>query len=97
MDMKNNDVDLVIGPIETYEDQFGYKTAFSHVLIKDKQWSDRLAKYAQFLPELQRGLPVEDKYKQEMPGANAQPNAYDAVYFAGSTRVAKPSLSTCQT
>ena len=95
MDMKNNDVDLVIGPIETYEDQlFGYKTAFeAYVLIKDKQWSDRLAKYAQFLPELQRGLPVEDKYKQEMPGANAQLNAYDAVYFAGHSNAGSKTIA----
>uniref|UniRef100_UPI0038F61050 hypothetical protein n=1 Tax=Streptomyces galilaeus TaxID=33899 RepID=UPI0038F61050 len=29
MDMKNNPLDVVIGPIETYEDQlFGYRAAF---------------------------------------------------------------------
>ena len=45
MDMKNNPIELVIGPIETYEDLlFGYRAAYeSYVLIKDLEWSERLA------------------------------------------------------
>lgn len=95
MNMTGNDVDVVIGPIENYEDQlFGYKTAFeSYVLIKDKAWSERLAKYAQFLPELQRGLPVPDKYKAEIPGANAQLNAYDAIYYAGHSNAGSKTIA----
>tara|TARA_B110000495_G_scaffold107024_1_gene92463 strand:+ start:2885 stop:4540 length:1656 start_codon:yes stop_codon:yes gene_type:complete len=85
MDMKNNPIDIVIGPIETYEDQlFGYRAAFeSYVLIKDMSWSEKLAKYAEFLPELQRGLPVSSKYKAEVPGSDADLNAYDVIYYAG--------------
>ena len=85
MDMKNNPIDIVIGPIETYEDQlFGYRAAFeSYVLIKDMSWSEKLAKYAAFLPELQRGLPVSKKYKAEVPGSDADLNAYDVIYYAG--------------
>ncbi len=85
MDMKNNPIDIVIGPIETYEDQlFGYRAAFeSYVLIKDISWSEKLAKYAEFLPELQRGLPVSKKYKAEVPGSDADLNAYEVIYYAG--------------
>jgi uncharacterized protein YcfL len=85
MDMKSNPIELVIGPIETYEDQlFGYRAAFeSFVLLKDLAWSERLAKFATFLPELQENLPVEDKYKKEKPGANADLNAYDVIYSSG--------------
>jgi hypothetical protein len=85
MDMKNNPIELVIGPIETYEDQlFGYRAAYeSYVLIKDREWSDRLARFAKYLPELQKGLPVPDAYKQEVPGSDADLNAYDVVYYAG--------------
>ena len=70
MDMKTNPIELVIGPIESYEDQlFGYRAAFeAYVLIKDLAWSEKLAKYAAFLPELQQGLPVAEAYKAEMPG-----------------------------
>jgi hypothetical protein len=85
MDMKNNTLDLVVGPIETYEDAlYGYKAAAeSYVLIKDQAWSQRLARYVQLLPGLQRGLPVEEQYKRETPGSNSDLNAYDAVFYAG--------------
>ena len=95
MEMTDNDVDVVIGPIENYEDHlYGYKTAFeSYVLIKDKAWSQRLAKYAEYLPQLQEGLPVEPAYKAEMPGANAQLNAYDAVYYAGHSNAGSKTIA----
>jgi hypothetical protein len=85
MDMKTNTLDIVIGPIETYEDQmFGNKAAHEgYVLIKDQEWSERLAKFSAYLPELQVGLPVGDKYKQEQPGTDSDLNAYDVVYYAG--------------
>jgi hypothetical protein len=85
MDMKSNPIDIVIGPIETYEDQlFGYRAAFeSYVLVKDMAWSEKLAKYAAYLPELQKGLPVNKKYKKETPGSDADLNAYDVIYVSG--------------
>lgn len=85
LDMKSNTLDIVIGPIETYEDQiFGYKAAYeAYVLIKDQEWSQRLAKYATLLPGLQKGLPVPDAYKSETPGDKGDLNAYDVVYYAG--------------
>jgi hypothetical protein len=85
LDMKDNRLDLVIGPIETYEDKlYGYKAAFeAYVLVKDLEWSKRLAKYAAMLPALQRGLPVPDAYKAETPGTDSDLNAYDVIYYAG--------------
>lgn len=85
MDMKTNTLDIVIGPIETYEDQlFGNKAAHEgYVLIKDQAWSKKLEKFSSFLPELQKGLPVDAKYKQEQPGTDSDLNAYDVIYYAG--------------
>lgn len=85
MDVKTNPVEVVIGAIETYEDQlFGYKAAYEgFVLVKDMEWSEELARFAQFLPELQQGLPVPEELKAETPGTDADLNAYDAVYYAG--------------
>ncbi len=85
MDMKNNPIELVIGPIETYQDAlFGYRAAFeTFVLIKDQVWSERLARFAKYMPDLQRGLPVADEYKAEMPGSDADLNAYDLASCAG--------------
>ncbi|MPM03380.1 hypothetical protein SDC9_49646 [bioreactor metagenome] len=85
MDMKNSNIDFVVGPIENYEDaMFGYKTAFEAcILIKDVEWSKDLEKYAKLLPELQKQLPVEDKYKKEVPGASSDMNVYSILYYAG--------------
>ncbi|KZX01742.1 hypothetical protein JL49_03790 [Pseudoalteromonas luteoviolacea] len=95
MDMKNNPIDVVIGPIETYEDQlFGYRSAFeSYVLVKDLAWSERLAKFAAFLPALQTGLPVDQIYKQEVPGSDADLNAYDVVYYAGHSNAGSKTIA----
>lgn len=85
MDMKDNKLDIICGPIETYEDQlFGYKAAHeTYVLVKDMEWSKRLAKYASMLPELQKNLPVPEAYKKEEPGTDSQLAAFDVIYYAG--------------
>jgi hypothetical protein len=85
LDMKNSNLDLVIGPIEHYEDElFNYKTAFeAFVLVKDQEWSKKLDKFKAFLPQLQENLPVPAAYKQEKPGTDSDLGAYDAVYYAG--------------
>jgi len=95
MDNKTNPIELVLGPIETYEDQmFGAKASFeAYVLIKDLEWSARLARFAAFLPELQRGLPVPDEYKQETPGSDADLNAYDVVYYAGDCNAGSKTIA----
>jgi hypothetical protein len=95
MDVKDNEVDVVIGPIETYLDRlYGYRAAYeAYVLIKDLEWSNRLSRFAGFLPALQEGLPVPDEYKQESPGANADLNAYDVVYYAGHSNAGSKTIA----
>ena len=95
MDMKNNGIDIIIGPIENYEDKlFNARSAFeSYVLVKDKEWSKRLAKYVTMLPELQKGLPVDAKYKAEKPGTDSDLNAYDIVYYAGDCNAGSKTIA----
>ena len=95
MDVKTNPIELVLGPIETYEDRlYGYRAAFeAYVLIKDMVWSERLAKFAAFLPDLQRGLPVADEYKTEMPGTDSDLNAYDVIYYAGHSNAGSKTIA----
>ena len=95
MDMKSNHLDVVIGPIETYEDQlFGYKAAHEgYVLVKDMEWSKKLAHFVTFLPELQKNLPVESKYKQEKPGTKSDLNAYDAIYYSGEANTGGKTIA----
>lgn len=95
LDMRDNGIDVVIGPIETYEDQlFGRKAAHEgYVLIKDRAWSERLTRYAAFLPDLQAGLPVRDELKAEMPGTDTDLNAYDVVYYAGDCNAGSKTIA----
>ncbi|PKP04809.1 MAG: Zn-dependent hydrolase [Bacteroidetes bacterium HGW-Bacteroidetes-6] len=85
MDMKTSNIDFVVGPIENYEDAlFNYKAAFeSCILIKDADWSKKLERFAKLLPDLQKQLPVDEKYKKEVPGADSDMNVYSIVYYAG--------------
>jgi hypothetical protein len=95
LDMRDNAIDVIIGPIESYEDQlFGYKAAHEGlVLIKDREWSARLSRYAAMLPALQQGLPVEAQYRAEQPGSDSDLNAYDVVYYAGDANAGSKSIA----
>jgi hypothetical protein len=70
-----NTLDIIIGPIENYEDErFGKKTAFeSYVLIRDKEWGAKLDKYVSMLPELQKSLPVDAKYRPDLATVAVNP------------------------
>ncbi len=59
MDMKDNRLDIVIGPIENYEDQlYGRKAACeAYVLVKDLDWSQKLTRYVALLPGYKPGCP----------------------------------------
>ncbi|WP_423128175.1 dipeptidyl-peptidase 3 family protein [Gaoshiqia sp. Z1-71] len=95
MEMKTNTIDFIVGPIENYEDQlFGYKAAHeAFILIKDKDWSGKLEKYAALLPDLQKALPCAAPYKNEMPGSDSDMNVYDAVFYAGDCNAGSKTIA----
>lgn len=95
LNLQGNVLDLIIGPIETYEDQlFGYKAAHEcYILVKDLDWSQRLERYGALLPRLQKELPCEDRYKQDPIGGNAQLNAYDVIYYAGDCNAGSKTIA----
>jgi len=95
MDVTDNDLDFVVGPIETYEDQlFGYKAAAeAFVLRKDRAWSQRLRRYAELLPMLQAGLPVPAEYKQDAPGRDSDLGAYEVLYVSGDANAGPKTIA----
>ena len=95
MDMKDNSIDLVVGPIENYEDAlFGFKTAFEcFILLKDKEWSQKLDRFASLLPELQTKLPVPSEYKQEVPGSGSDLGVYDVIYYGGDCNAGSKTIA----
>jgi len=95
MEMRTSNIDFVVGAIENYEDAlYGYKAAFeSFILIKDLEWSKRLEKFGAMLPELQKQLPVDEVYKKDIPGADADMNAYDVIYYAGDCNAGSKTIA----
>lgn len=95
MDMKNSMIDFVVGPIENYDDAlFGYRTSYeSFILVKDTAWSNRLARFTKMLPELQKQLPCDPKYKKEVPGTSSDLNVYDAIYYAGDCNAGSKTIA----
>lgn len=61
-------LDIIIGPIENYEDQLtGRKTSYeAYVLVRDRSWGEKLKQYLVWLPKLQSELPVEKAYKPDL-------------------------------
>ena len=95
MEMQNTNIDFVVGAIENYEDAlFGYKAAYeSFILLKDVEWSKKLEKFSAMLPDLQKGLPVDDEYKKDVPGSKADMNAYDVIYYAGDCNAGSKTIA----
>lgn len=54
LNMRDYAIDVIVGPIGTYEDQlFGCKASHAcYIAVKDQQCSVRLAHFAALLPEL---------------------------------------------
>jgi hypothetical protein len=65
MDVSGTPIEVVIGPYEVYTDTlYGTKTAFeAFITVQDPRESAALTKYKALLPDMERNLPVEDKYK----------------------------------
>ncbi len=94
MSMKTNTIDFVIGPIESYEDGYGKRAAHeAFILVKDKEWSKKLERFAALLPKLQKDLPVDDKYKTEVPGSDSDLGAYDVIYYAGDCNAGSKTIA----
>jgi hypothetical protein len=65
MDVTGTPIEVVIGPYEVYVDNlYAQKTAFeSYVTVADPRQSAALSRYKALLPDMERNLPVDEKYK----------------------------------
>lgn len=78
-------IDLTIGPYETYEDElFSYKAAFeAYVTLRDEAESAKLARFSQYLQELENNLPMEARYRNPKLGAASPIRVVNEVFGAG--------------
>ena len=95
MDMKDSKIDIVIGPIENYDDKLNeLKTSYEcFILLKDEERSADLAKYVSMLPELQKMLPCKPEYKTFVPGTSSDLNVYDAIYYSGDCNAGSKTIA----
>jgi hypothetical protein len=78
-------IDVTIGPYETYEDElFSYKAAFeAYVTLRDEAESAKLARFSQYLQELEDNLPIDASYRNPKLGAASPIRVVNEVFGAG--------------
>lgn len=78
-------IDLTIGPYETYEDElFSYKAAFeAYVTLRDETESAKLARFSQYLQELEDNLPLDSRYRNPKLGAASPIRVVNEVFSSG--------------
>jgi hypothetical protein len=93
--LQDNPVDIIIGPIESYEDQLmGIKTAYEGVvLLRDSVETENLEIYKQHLPMLEQQLPVPAEYKKKRVGLEASLGVFNAVYRSGDANAGVKTIA----
>ena len=91
----DGDLEVVIGPYETYEDElFGYKAAFETFLcVVDPQDSANLEKFKSELPWLERKLPIPEAHKNLDRGSESPIRVADEIFTAGDTRAGVQTIA----
>jgi hypothetical protein len=89
VDLKDHKIELVIGPYEVYEDRLlGYKAAFeAFVTLVDKDETEKMAKISSYVGEMEKNLPMDDKYKKNLKRGESSPiSIANEVFAAGDTK-----------
>ncbi|RKY97756.1 MAG: peptidase [Ignavibacteriae bacterium] len=95
MDVKNNDIEIVIGPYEVYEDgMFNYKASFeSFLTIRDAQESKKLEVFKKYLRDMEIHLPIPDEYKNFERGSESPLAVVNEIFTAGDTKAAVQTIA----
>ncbi len=95
MDLKNHTIEVVIGPYEVYEDElFNYKASFeAFITLVDPQESAKLARFARYLVDIERHLPIPDRYKNFQRGLESPIVVVQEVFTAGDTKAGVQTLA----
>lgn len=95
MDLKDHNIEVVIGPYEVYEDaMFNYKAAFeSFVTIKDPVETKKLEVFVKYLTDIEKNLPLDDKHKNYTRGSESPIVVANEVFTAGDTKAGVQTLA----
>lgn len=95
MDVKDNDIEIVIGPYEVYEDgMFNYKTSFeSFLTIRDPVESEKLDVFKKYLKDMEINLPIPDEYKNFERGSESPLLVVNEIFTAGDTKAGVQTIA----
>ena len=95
MDLEDHRIEVVIGPYEVYEDQlFNYKAAFEcFITIRDPEESRKLERFAGYLTDLEKNLPLPEKHKNYDRGLESPIVVAQEVFSAGDTKAGVQTLA----
>jgi hypothetical protein len=88
LDLQNPKFDVIFAPYETYlDDLLGVKTSYgASILIRNDAESGNLAKYQQWVPEIQDALPLPAADRPSVRGHVTPMEVMDAPFRAGDLR-----------
>ncbi len=88
MDLKDHDIEVVIGPYEVYEDEmFNYKAAFECFLtVRDPEESEKLKVFGCFLNDMEKHLPIPEEHKNFNRGSESPIVVVQEVLYSGDTK-----------
>ncbi|MDT7603827.1 MAG: hypothetical protein QOF61_1824 [Acidobacteriota bacterium] len=78
-------IEVTIGPYETYSDElYSYKAAFeAYVTLRDEAESAKLARFGNYLQELEDHLPIDAGYRNPKLGAASPIRVVNVVFTSG--------------
>jgi len=81
-------IEVVIGPYEVYEDAlFNAKASFeSFVTVVDRPESEKLKVYIQHLTDMEKSLPMPDRYKNLKRSGGSTIRVVQTIFSAGDAR-----------
>ncbi|MCX7954268.1 MAG: hypothetical protein N3A01_03650 [Bacteroidales bacterium] len=85
MDLKNNKIDIVIGPVNCEEDQFIHtKTTYeAYILLTDIELTKKYERLNDYLEKIKNSIPLPENYLKQIIFSKPNVVIYDGVYFAG--------------
>jgi len=95
MDVKDNKIEIVIGPYEVYEDNlFNYKASFeSFLTLKDPVETEKLEVFKKYLRDMEMHLPIPDQYKNFDRGSESPLAVVNEIFTAGDTKSAVQTIA----
>ncbi len=95
MDLKDHDIEIVIGPYEVYEDaMFNYKASFeSFLTIKDPVESEKLDVFKSYLRDMEIHLPIPDEHKNFDRGSESPLAVVNEIFTGGDTKAGVQTIA----